>query len=418
MTEKDIFDWYVAHGLSQAGAAGMTANICIESAYNSKNLQNSYEKKLGYTDASYTAAVDSGKYKKFGTDRAGYGFCQWTSAGRKAGLLAYAKKKGVSIGDPVMQLEYSLQEMSRAIKGTLCSTNDPYEAAKLVMLKFERPANQSDANIRARGNKGKEVYTRCAKSDSGANGSVMKAIKHYLTKNRCYKSGKKMKPAGIVAHSSGCNNKSVTRYVDAPELGKVSANHWNSDSKTLSKCVHYIIGWSEKKKKVVCVQTLPDNMKCWGCGSGSKGSYNNSYIQFEICEDGLTDAKYFAEAFKVAAELCRSLMKKYGIPASKVVSHHEAHEKGYASNHGDCDHWLKKQGKNMAWFRSQLGSSSVPYKVKATASDVPVRKGPGSSYAKVQTLAPGTYTIVAEKDGWGQLKSKAGWILLDKVKRA
>ena len=156
MTEKDIFNWYVAHGLSQAGAAGMTANICIELAYNSKNLQNSYERKLGYTDASYTAAVDSGKYKKFATDRAGYGLCQWTSAGRKAGLLAYAKKKGVSIGNAIMQLEYSLREMSRAIKGTLCSIKDPYEAAVLVMLKFERPANQSEANKRARGNKGKE----------------------------------------------------------------------------------------------------------------------------------------------------------------------------------------------------------------------------------------------------------------------
>ena len=44
MTERNIFDWYIEHGLSAAGAAGMTANICIESAYDSQNLQNSYEK--------------------------------------------------------------------------------------------------------------------------------------------------------------------------------------------------------------------------------------------------------------------------------------------------------------------------------------------------------------------------------------
>lgn len=365
MTEKEIFEFYIHHGLSQAGAAGMAANICIESGYNSQNLQNSYEKKLGYNDQTYTAAVDNGKYKKFESDRAGYGLCQWTSAGRKAGLLAYVKKKNASIGDAVSQLEYSIKEMGASLKEALQSVSDPYEAAVLVMTKFERPANQSAANQRTRGNKGKEVYARCTKTDSGAYASEkeektdMEIIKHYLTKNRCYKSGKKMKPAGIVVHSTGCNNKSVTRYVDAPELGKVSANHWNSDSKTLSKCVHYIIGWSEKKKKVVCVQTLPDDMKCWGCGSGSKGSYNNSYIQFEICEDGLTDAKYFAEAFKAAAELCRNLMKKYGIPASRVVSHHEAHDKGYASNHGDCDHWLKKQGKDMAWLRKNIQTGTV-----------------------------------------------------------
>ena len=144
MTAKEIFDWYVKHGLSDAGAAGMTANICVESAYNSKNLQNSYEKKLGMSDEEYTKAVDSGKYSatKFQTDRAGYGFCQWTSAGRKKNLLAYAKEKKVSIGDPTMQLEFSLKEMSKVLKESLKKATDPYDAAVLVMLKFERPADQ------------------------------------------------------------------------------------------------------------------------------------------------------------------------------------------------------------------------------------------------------------------------------------
>ena len=161
MNEKEIYDWYVAHGMSPAGAAGITANIGIESKYNSKNLQDSCEKRLKYTDEEYTAAVDSGKYKKFGTDSAGYGFCQWTSGGRKAGLLAYAKKKDVSIGDPVMQLEYSLKEMSVALKKDLQTADDPYKAAVAFMLRFERPANQSTANQVVRGNRGKEVYERC-----------------------------------------------------------------------------------------------------------------------------------------------------------------------------------------------------------------------------------------------------------------
>ncbi len=161
MNEKEIYDWYVAHGMSPAGAAGITANIGIESKYNSKNLQDSCEKRLKYTDEEYTAAVDSGKYKKFGKDSAGYGFCQWTSGGRKAGLLVYAKQKNVSIGDPVMQLEYSLKEMSAALKKDLQTADDPYKAAVAFMLRFERPANQSAANQAARGNRGKEVYERC-----------------------------------------------------------------------------------------------------------------------------------------------------------------------------------------------------------------------------------------------------------------
>lgn len=35
-------------------------NMFAESGLNSRNLQNSYEKKLGYTDASYTKAVVNG----------------------------------------------------------------------------------------------------------------------------------------------------------------------------------------------------------------------------------------------------------------------------------------------------------------------------------------------------------------------
>ena len=403
MTEQMIFDWYIDNGLSPAGASGMTANINIESAYNSKNLQNSYEKKLGYTDQTYTAAVDSGKYKNFSSDRAGYGYCQWTSAGRKAGLLAYAKENKVSIGDPLMQLEYSLKEMSKSLKSTLQTITDPYEAAVQVMTKFERPANQSADNQAARGNKGKEVYARCykahpAKAEDATKGDTemgYKIYKHYLTKNRCYVKGEKLNPSGIVVHSTGCNNKNVTRYVDMPELGTVSPNHWNSGNKTLSKCVHFIIGWSEKLKQVVIVQTLPLDMRCWGCGSGSKGSYNANYIQFEICEDGLTDQTYFNQVMDAAQWLCRYLMDECNIPLSKVVSHKEAHAEGYASNHGDPDHWLKKFGRDMNWFRK-----NIPAKAE-TGSSTSVNSAAGSSLiAKLQTVTQkkdtslkGTWTV-------------------------
>ena len=35
------------------------------------------------------------------------------------------------------------------------------------------------------------------------------------------------------------------------------------------------------------IQTMPWNFRPWGCGSGIKGSCNNGWIQFEICEDNL-----------------------------------------------------------------------------------------------------------------------------------
>ena len=60
--EEKIWNYLVGKGLSKAGAAGLMGNLNAESALNPKNLQNSYERTLGYTDDSYTAAVDSGSY--------------------------------------------------------------------------------------------------------------------------------------------------------------------------------------------------------------------------------------------------------------------------------------------------------------------------------------------------------------------
>lgn len=61
---------------------------------------------------------------------------------------------------------------------------------------------------------------------------------------------------------------------------------------------------------------------------------------------------------------------------------------------------------------------SVPYMVKVTISDLYIRKGPGTNYARTQYIPVGIYTIVEEADGqgaskWGRLKSGAGWISLN-----
>ena len=68
--------------------------------------------------------------------------------------------------------------------------------------------------------------------------------------------------------------------------------------------------------------------------------------------------------------------------------------------------------------------SSVPYAVRVSVSDLNIRKGPGTNYAKTgQYTRKGVFTIVAESTGvgstkgWGKLKSGAGWISLDLVTR-
>lgn len=177
-----------------------------------------------------------------------------------------------------------------------------------------------------------------------------------FTKSDCYKAKRKMTPKGIVVHSTGVNNTNLKRYV-GPDDGRLGVNknnnHWNRPG--LSSCVHAFIG--KDKKGVVCTyRTLPLDICAWGVGKGSKGSYNYSpaYLQFEILEDNLKSKTYFNKVMKEAQELCARWCTEFNIPVSKIVSHKEAHSKGYGSNHADCDHWLTKFGKDMDWFRSEV----------------------------------------------------------------
>lgn len=263
-----------------------------------------------------------------------------------------------------------------------------------------------------------------------------------LKNNDCYLAGKKIAPKGIVVHSTGANNKTLKRYI-APDDGIIGKNlfnnHWNKSG--VNKCVHAFIGVDDSGI-VQIYQTLPFNFRGWGCGTGKNGSYNDSYIHFEICEDNLNDVLYFNEAFSAAADLCAYLMKLYpDIEIKNVVSHKEAYLRGMASNHRDCDHWLAKFGKNMDWFRSQVESrfsvvtapsitpeeetedtSKFPYLVKINTLSLNVRAGAGTSFKKNTVVHLNeVYTIVDEKMNgsvvWGKLKSGAGWISLKYTKR-
>ena len=111
---KIIWDRLSNEGFTKAGAAGLMGNLKAESNLDSKNLQNTFERKLGYTDNSYTLAVDNGTYKNFVKDSAGYGLAQWTYWTRKQNLLNFAKKQGKSIGDLEMQIDFLLKELKES----------------------------------------------------------------------------------------------------------------------------------------------------------------------------------------------------------------------------------------------------------------------------------------------------------------
>lgn len=75
---------------------------------------------------------------------------------------------------------------------------------------------------------------------------------------------------------------------------------------------------------------------------------------------------------------------------------------------------LKKKAKTEA--AKPTTSKFTPFKVKVIATGLNIRDGAGGKIVGA-IRDKGVYTIVEEKNGWGKLKSGAGWISLNYTKR-
>jgi hypothetical protein len=396
---KVIWDYFKAKGLNDFGIAGLMGNLYAESGLKPTNLQNTYEKKLGYTDAEYTAAVDQGKYTNFVKDSAGYGLAQWTYWSRKQNLLDFAQSKNKSIGDLNMQLDFLYKELSEGYKNSvlkvLCEAKSVLEASNSVLLKFERPADQSETVQNKRAGFGQTYYDKYAgkpatnesskpattpTTGTNTGGTKMKynssnkPLVCMQTNSTCYKGTRTMTVLGVLWHSTGANNPWLKRYVQPSSndanysklmelLGKNQyGNDWNHIERQAGlNC------WIGKLADgtVTTVQTMPWNYRPWGCGSGSKGSCNSGWIQFEICEDSLTDKAYFDKVYKEGVEITAYLCKMYnlnpkgtvtvnGVKVPVILDHQTSYQLGMGGNHGDVQHWFKRYGKTLDDVRNDV----------------------------------------------------------------
>jgi hypothetical protein len=301
------------------------------------------------------------------------------------------------------------------------------------------------------------------KTSSASKGGTTVEIKQsILTKNPCYTAGKTITVKGLMLHSVGCSQPKAEVFI----------NSWNSASYN-NACVHAFIDGNTG----VVYQTLPWNHRGWHCGSGTKGSGNNTHIGVEMCEpagikytsgssftitDKTTAVACAKRTYESAVQLFAYLCKKYNLnPTSDgvIISHNEGHSRGIATNHGDPEHLWKGLGLSytMDGFRKDVKSAmgtvsvseskstttttktttststnkttttkttstipSTPFTVKVTIDNLNIRKGPGTGYAKTgKYTGKGSFTITEVKSGtgatkgWGKLKSGAGWISLD-----
>ena len=168
-TAEKIWNYLQSKGLNNFAIAGLMGNLYAESALNPKNLQQTYEKKLGMTDDTYTAGVDNGTYTNFVKDCAGYGLAQWTYWSRKQNLHNFAKDARKSIGDLEMQLDFLWKELQgyKSLMQTLKSATSIEQASTAVLTQYERPANQGASVQAKRASYGQKYYDQYArKNDS------------------------------------------------------------------------------------------------------------------------------------------------------------------------------------------------------------------------------------------------------------
>lgn len=247
----------------------------------------------------------------------------------------------------------------------------------------------------------------------------------------------------------------------------LSANNSGARTHSIDRITpHCVVGqWSAKKiadyfatstKKASCnygigkdgsIALVVDESKRSWCSSNAAN--DQRAVTIECASDTKDPYTMTDEVYASLINLCVDICKRNGKtkllwlgnketalaykPASDemVITVHR-----WFANKACCGDWLYSRLDDLAaQVTAKLGSSakttskttttssSVSYKVKINTDVLNIRKGAGTNYAKAGTVKRNeVYTIVAEASGtgaskWGKLKSGAGWISLDHVKK-
>lgn len=415
--------------------AGIMGNMKAESNLLPNNLQNTYERSLGMTDEQYTKAVDNGTYTNFIHDSAGYGLVQWTYWSLKEGLYNLCKERNKSISDIQCQLDCLYQQLTNnKLLGSLNAATSVRAASDIFLTKFERPKDQSEKVQIMRANYGQEFYNQFAgQTVKGGTQSKMKynntnkPLICMMTNSTCYKGTGRMAVKGVLWHCTGANNPWLKRYVQPSDnasdkaelLAKLGKNQYGNDWDHVSVEAG-LNAWIGKLADgtVAAVQTMPWDYRPWGCGAGSRGSCNNGWIQFEICEDALTDKTYFEAAYKEACELTAYLCKMFSLNPKSSVSfngatvpvilcHQDSYKLGLGSNHGDVYNWFNRYGKTMDNVRNDVATlmassgSVIPDPTPTPVIPTTSCLGKGDEGAEVKQLQENLIKLGYSCGSWG-----------------
>ena len=235
-------------------------------------------------------------------------------------------------------------------------------------------------------------------------------------------------PAKSISYG-GTRTASAIKYIvihytaNKTDTAKANASYY-ANGNTRSAGAHYFVDDS------TVYQSIPDLRIAWAvggnkwndCATTGGGTMhgivtNSNSVSIEMCsKNGVITEATLANV----VTLCKSLMKKYNVPVANVYRHFDVTGKPCPG----WDGWIDKTAVKWKDFKTRIGTAAVTssasttatsttYRVKITADVLNVRAGAGTSYKINTTVKQGeVYTIVSEKNGWGELKSGAGWISL------
>lgn len=215
---------------------------------------------------------------------------------------------------------------------------------------------------------------------------------------------------GQVTAKSGCNGK---RFVNYNPISGASCNYVVGYDGSIGMCV-------EEKDRSWC---------------SSNRANDHRAITIEVASEieapyRITDAAMNA-LIELVADICRRneikqlLWKADKSLIGKVDRQNMTVHRWFANKSCPGDYLYGKHGYIADEVNKRLGvqsdntsASRLPYLVEITAWSLNVRKGPGTKYGKTTSVKKKqVYTIVEEQNGWGKLKSGAGWISLKYTKR-
>lgn len=145
--DKKIWDQLYRDIGNPYGVAGLMGNLFAESSMNPYCITGSKAKDT--TGIDYTNDVEALVISKdeFIHDGVAYGLAQWRYYSRKERLYDMAKALNLPLGAAATQITYLLSEIRtyKTVWNTLMNAKSVKEASDIVLEKYEKPANTSDA---------------------------------------------------------------------------------------------------------------------------------------------------------------------------------------------------------------------------------------------------------------------------------